>query len=295
VTAPTVTANSVGLSWTASTDNVGVTGYDVLRAPGASGGTFAVVGSPTGTTFTDTGLAAATTFRYQVRAKDAAGNMSTASTAITVTTSNTGGDGTPPTTPTNVASTVTSSSVSLTWTASTDNVAVTGYDVLRAPGASGGTFAVVGSPTATSFTDSGLAASTTFRYQVRAKDAAGNLSTPSTAITVTTSAGGGTGGCSVTATLQTSWQTGYVYQPMRVTNSGTSSITGWTVVVTLPTGHALTGFWNATATISGQTVTFHGVSFNSNLAPGASGEFGYQASRPNGNTSLPGAPTCTAP
>ena len=294
VTAPTVTANSVGLSWTASTDNVGVTGYDVLRAPGTTGGTFTVVGSPASTSFTDTGLTANSTFRYEVRAKDAAGNLSGVSTPITVTTLP-GGETEPPTAPANLASSaVTPTSVGLSWSPSTDNVGVTGYDVLRAPGTTGGTFAVVGSPTATSFTDTGLPCNTTFRYQVRAKDAAGNLSQPSNTIVVTTGPCPA-GGCSITATVQTSWQTGYVFQPMRVTNNGTSSITGWTVVVTLPAGHAITGFWNATATISGQTVTFHGVSFNSNLAPGASGEFGYQASRPNGNTALPGAPTCTSP
>ncbi|HZM77788.1 MAG TPA: endo-1,4-beta-xylanase [Candidatus Limnocylindrales bacterium] len=295
LTAPTVTSNSVSLTWSPSTDNVGVTGYDVLRAPGASGGTFTVVGSPTSTSFTDTNLPANTTFRYQVRAKDAAGNMSGVSTPITVTTQMSGPDPTPPTPPANLASpSVTPSSVSLTWSPSTDNVGVTGYDVLRAPGASGGTFAVVGSPTATSFTDSGLPCNTIFRYQVRAKDAAGNLSQPSNTIVVTTGPCT-TGGCAATLVLQTQWPTGYVFQPVRVTNNGTSSITGWTVVVTLPAGHALTGFWNATVTVSGQTLTFHGVGFNSNLAPGATGEFGFQASRPNGNTALPTNPTCTAP
>ena len=50
----------------------------------------------------------------------------------------------------------------------------------------------------------------------------------------------------------------------------------------------------ARITVSGQTVTFHGVGFNSTLSPGASGEFGFQASRPNGNTALPTA-TCRTP
>jgi len=102
------------------------------------------------------------------------------------------------------------------------------------------------------------------------------------------------GGCSITITAQTQWATGYVIQPSTVKNTGSSTITGWTVRVTLPAGHAITGFWNATESVSGQTATFHGVSFNSTLAPGATGEFGFQASRPNGDTSLPTA-TCTAP
>src|SRR5579884_2011828 len=81
-----------------------------------------------------------------------------------------GGDTTPPSTPTGVTvSSTTSSSVSLTWTASTDNVGVTGYDIYR-----GSTLA--GTSTTTSFTDTGLAASTQYSYTVKAYDAAGNLS-----------------------------------------------------------------------------------------------------------------------
>jgi chitodextrinase len=73
------TAVSTSLSWTASTDNVGVTGYDVYR-----GGT--KVGTTTGTTYTDTGLAASTAYAYTVDAYDAAGNTSAKSTAVTATT-----------------------------------------------------------------------------------------------------------------------------------------------------------------------------------------------------------------
>jgi chitodextrinase len=73
------TSGSVSLSWSASTDNVGVTGYQVLRA-----GT--VVGSTSGTTFTVGGLAAATAYTFTVTARDAAGNTSAPSGAVTATT-----------------------------------------------------------------------------------------------------------------------------------------------------------------------------------------------------------------
>ncbi|GFJ91987.1 endo-1,4-beta-xylanase [Phytohabitans rumicis] len=106
-----------------------------------------------------------------------------------------GGGGTDtqaPSTPgTPTASNVTASAATLSWTASTDNVGVSGYDIYRAPGASGGAFASVGTSTTTSFTNSGLTASTTYRYQVRARDAAGNTSAFSPAVTVTTTTGGG--------------------------------------------------------------------------------------------------------
>jgi hypothetical protein len=83
------TATSLDLSWTASTDNVGVTGYDVLR-----GGTTTPV-AVTGTSYTATGLTANTSYTFTVRARDAAGNVSAYSAAATGTTTTTGGP--PPT------------------------------------------------------------------------------------------------------------------------------------------------------------------------------------------------------
>ncbi|WP_197048410.1 discoidin domain-containing protein [Streptosporangium roseum] len=75
-----VTPSSVTLTWDASTDNVGVSGYDVHNGP-------AVAATVTGTGATVTGLAAATPYTFTVRARDAAGNASAASAAVTVTTS----------------------------------------------------------------------------------------------------------------------------------------------------------------------------------------------------------------
>ncbi|MFR9787202.1 endo-1,4-beta-xylanase [Streptomyces sp. MB22_4] len=98
-----------------------------------------------------------------------------------------GTDTTPPSAPSGLAvSATTSSSVSLKWSASTDDVGVTGYDVYR-----GST--KVGSTASTSYTDSGLSASTTYSYTVKAKDAAGNVSAASSAVTATTAASGGGG------------------------------------------------------------------------------------------------------
>ncbi|MFD8915950.1 glycoside hydrolase family 6 protein [Streptomyces sp. NPDC059575] len=99
-----------------------------------------------------------------------------------------GGDTQAPTAPTGVAvSATTADSVSLTWRAATDNTGVTGYDVYR-----DGVRA--GSVTGTSYTDTGLSASTTYAYTVKAKDAAGNLSAASAAVSATTKASGGGGG-----------------------------------------------------------------------------------------------------
>jgi chitinase len=91
-----------------------------------------------------------------------------------------GGDTQSPTAPASLRVTATTSaSVSLAWNPSSDNVAVTGYDVLR-----GGT--LIGNSSTTSFTVSGLSANTAYSFTVRARDAAGNLSTASDAVTATT-------------------------------------------------------------------------------------------------------------
>ena len=88
---------------------------------------------------------------------------------------------TPPSAPSGLTATATSSSsVSLSWTASTDSIGVTGYDIFR-----NGT--KVGTSTTTSYTDSGLAGNTTYTYSVTAHDAAGEVSAPSNSVTATTS------------------------------------------------------------------------------------------------------------
>ncbi|NUT24216.1 MAG: beta-1 4-xylanase [Hamadaea sp.] len=208
-----------------------------------------------------------------------------------------GGDTTAPSTPTNLAASgTTSSGTTLSWTASTDNTAVTGYDILRAPGASGGTFAVVGTSTSTSYTDSGLSASSVYRYQVRARDAAGNLSAVSTTVSVTTLyGGGGTGGCTAVATTQTQWPGGYVIQPVTVTNTGSAQISSWTVTFTLPAGQTITGSWNAVLTVSGQTVTAKNANYNGTLGPNASTSFGFQVARSTSDTTLASGYACAAP
>jgi streptogrisin C len=99
-----------------------------------------------------------------------------------------GGDDEAPTTPGNPRSTgTTSDSVSLAWDASTDNVAVTGYDVYNGS-------ALATTVTGTTATVSGLSADTGYSFTIQAKDAAGNKSAASAAVTATTLPGGPGGG-----------------------------------------------------------------------------------------------------
>ncbi|GKU78317.1 fibronectin type III domain-containing protein [Paenibacillus sp. L3-i20] len=179
-TAPTVPANlqstsktstSVSLSWNASTDDRGVSGYSVTYG--------SISTTVTGTSTTINGLTPNTAYSFTVKARDAAGNISGASNVVAVTTDAPIVDVVPPTVPANLRTTsTTASTVNLAWNASTDNVAVTGYTVSY----SGVNITSQG----TSTTISGLSPNTTYTFTVRANDAAGNVSSPSTALTVTT-------------------------------------------------------------------------------------------------------------
>jgi chitodextrinase len=176
LSATAVSSSQINLSWTASTDNVAVTGYRVRR-----GGTIiATLGNVT--TYQNTGLAPSTNYSYTVQAIDAASNASTQSTAASATTL---GDTTPPSTPTGLSANATSpTQISLAWTASTDNIAVTAYRVYR----DGALLITLGS--VTSYQDTGLTASTTYSYTVQALDAAVNASAQSAAAGATTPAPG---------------------------------------------------------------------------------------------------------
>src|SRR5205814_1056857 len=139
LTATVAGSTGANLSWSASTDNVAVTGY-IVRRNGVQ------VATPTTTSFADTGLSAATTYSHPVAAPHAPRHAlpTSASASLTIA------DTTPPTTPTGLTAAVAGSSgANLSWTASTDNVAVTGY-IVRRNGVQ------VATPTTTGFADTGL-------------------------------------------------------------------------------------------------------------------------------------------
>jgi chitodextrinase len=130
---------------------------------------------------------------YYLRLTNDGGRMLKGQIALTATRPTqpvlTGGDTTPPSAPSGLHTTAnTDTTVSLAWTASTDNVGVTGYNVQQV---SGSTSTLLGTTAATAFTVSGLSASTAYTFDVTAHDAAGNISAASNTVTVTTSAPSG--------------------------------------------------------------------------------------------------------
>ncbi|HJS53571.1 MAG TPA: PQQ-dependent sugar dehydrogenase [Chitinophagaceae bacterium] len=172
-----ITTTSFTLTWTASTDNVGVTGYDVYQD-----GIKINSSNITSTSYGVTGLIAGTTYGYFVKANDAAGNQSEASPTFNVTTNSP--DTEPPATPTGLSATViTQTSFLLKWTASTDNIGISGYDVYR-----DGIMINPSNITTTSYNVTGLTSGATYSFDVVAKDAAGNQSAPGS-LNVTTLVG----------------------------------------------------------------------------------------------------------
>ncbi len=173
------TTTTTDLSWSASTDNVGVTNYEVFQ-DGVS-----IANTGTTTTFNVTGLTPSTSYDFTVFAEDAAGNVSAVSNTETVNT-----DAIPdteaPTAVTDLSSSgTTSNSTSLSWSASTDNVGVTNYEVFQ-DGVS-----IANTGTATTFNVNGLTPSTSYDFTVLAEDAAGNISAAGNTETVLTFDGGG--------------------------------------------------------------------------------------------------------
>ena len=172
-------STTINLSWTASTDNVGVVGYNVFRDGGAL-----PIATVSATNFSDTGLAISSTHTYTVKAFDGSNNQSTASN--TATASTLGNDTIPPTVPTGLTATgANTTTIDLNWTASTDNFAVQGYKVFRDGGAT-----EIATVSTTSFSDTGLAVNSTHTYQVAAFDGANNQSAKSNTASATTQLAG---------------------------------------------------------------------------------------------------------
>ena len=252
LTGSSPTSTSVALSWTAGTDNVGITNNLVLR----DGAPLATIGAVT--TYTDSTVTAGSTHSYAVEAQDGAGNLSPPSNTVSVTTAPpppapdtvidsmpaaltnsttasftfhstatgatftcnldagkagsctspktytglAGGahsfsvfstansltdptpavanwtiDLTPPSTPTGLTASASATSVTLSWTASTDNVGVTAYDIYRG----GSLLTSVGAVTV--YADSTVTSGVTYTYSVSARDGAGNASVQSSSVT----------------------------------------------------------------------------------------------------------------
>ena len=189
LTATTPTSTQVLLTWNASTDDkAGVAGYRVYRDGGST-----PIATVTVTNYTDTGLAANSSYVYTVRAFDAASpaNESALTNPVSISTPPppAEGDSTPPTVPTNVTAIATSAiSIQISWIPSVDASGISAYRVFRV-----GTPAPIAVTLNTSFTDSPVETNTTYTYYVTAVDGAtpANESAASDPASATTGPGTG--------------------------------------------------------------------------------------------------------
>ena len=175
--ATSVRSTGIDLSWVPSTDNTGVSGYKVYR-DGVD------IASIKAAMYTDTGLVPSTSYTYNIRAFDSAGNMSGPSNTITVVTLEP--DMEAPTAPANLtAEAVSTNQINLSWLPSNDNLGVKGYRIYR------NEIEVVSvGHDANNYSDMGLLESTSYIYYVKAIDESGNLSEASNIVAVKTKGSG---------------------------------------------------------------------------------------------------------
>ena len=194
-----------------------------------------------------------------------------------------------PTTPTNlVASGTTSNSVSLNWTASTDNIGVTGYNVYI-------NSALNTTVTGTTTTITGLAASTAYSFYVVAKDAAGNSSASSNAVNATTAAGTSITYCASQGNSTADEKIGkVVFGSINNTSTGTAGYENFTAITTnVTSGTAntitITPSWTTTAFSEGYAVW---IDYNKNGLFTDAGELAWSKAT---STTTPATGTITIP
>jgi len=200
--ATAVSSSQINLSWSASTDNVGVTGYRIYQCSGSGCTPSAQIDTTTNTTYQNSSLSPSTTYCYRVAAYDAAGNVSTQSSSSCATTQ-APPDTTPPADITNLAtSNVTSSSVTLSWTSPGDdgNVGIaSSYDIRRdltfiTDFIWNNAMPVIGEPapaiagTPQSYVVINLNPGVTYYFAIKTQDDAGNVSGLSNIVSATTQA-----------------------------------------------------------------------------------------------------------
>ncbi|MGQ4387303.1 cellulase family glycosylhydrolase [Streptomyces sp. SAS_270] len=217
------------------------------------------------------------------RAINGANGIAQTSKEATVFGGGTPGDTQAPTTPgTPAASAVTATSVTLAWSAATDNVGVTGYDVVRV---SGGSETTVAASTTNTVAVTGLTADTAYTFAVYAHDAAGNRSARSATVNVTTDKGSSTPGtaCSVGYRVVNEWPGGFQGE-IALRNTGTATLNGWTLAFSFANGQTVSNMWGGTPTQTGGTVSVVPAAYTSTITAGGSVTVGFIGAKGATNT-----------
>ena len=297
--APTVTAtaassSAITVSWGTVTPptNCTITSYSVFRSTtsGFTPSSSNLVATVTsGTTFSNTGLTASTTYFYVVEAVDSDGT-SAASAQASATTSPAVTCTAVPSAPTAFTATAASSSaINLSWTAVTPptNCTITSYSVFRstATGFTPSSSNLVGTVTSgTTFSNTGLTASTTYFYVVEAVDANGTSAASAQASATTSPA---TGSCHVVYTISSQWPGGFG-AAITINNTSSTALTNWTLTWAFANGQTVTQLWNGNETQSGANVTVTNMSYNGSIPAGGSySGMGFNGSWNNTTNAVP--------
>jgi fibronectin type 3 domain-containing protein len=182
----------------------------------------------------------------------------------------TGGQPTPPAAPSNLsASAVSANQINLNWTASaTSGVTYNVYVSTTSGFAPSAANRAAGGITSTSFQQQGLLPSTTYYYLVTAVDSGGESVASNQASATTQASGSGGTGCQVAYADTNDWGSGFTGS-VSITNTGNSSINGWSLTWTWTGNQQITQSWNANYAQSGPAVTLTNASWNASIAPGA--------------------------
>ena len=279
LTATAASSSVINLTWTAVTPpaNCTITSYSVYRSTtsGFTPSSATLVASvASGTTFSNTGLAASTQYFYVIEAVDSIGSSIPSSQVSATTQPATMTCTAVPVSPSVTAAAASSSAITVSWSAVTPpaNCSITSYTVFRSttsgftPSSSNQIASVT---SGTSFSNTGLTASTTYFYVVEAVDAAGSSAPSAQASATTQTAGGGGFSCHVGYSIVNQWPGGF-QAAVTINNTGTTGITSWTLTWAFANGQTVTQLWNGSEAQSGANVTVNNLSYNGSIAAGGS-------------------------
>jgi endoglucanase len=257
LTATASSSTQINLSWSPSSTS-GVT-YSVYSGSSA-GAINTLVASGLGTAgFSVTGLTASTTYFFAVTATNSAGTSPASSPASAATQAPPA-----PSAPAGLTATASSSSqINLTWTASTTS-GVT-YSIFSGAGSGGETNAVASGLSGTSYSVTGLTASTAYFFIVKAVSGT-TSSTASNEASATTQAAA-SGGCHVAYTDLDDWGAGFT-GALTITNNGSTAWTNWKLTWSYSGNQQLYQSWNGNYTQNGQAVTIVNAAWNGSVAAG---------------------------
>ncbi len=294
--ATSVGAHSITLAWTASTPGCcAVESYQIYYNQAFNDVIYTMsVGNVTTATVT-ANIVATGQYSVWVTARDGLGHTSASSNQVIVVTpaSDTSADTVPPQAPADLTATYTPSTT-LRWSPSSDNVAVTGYNVYQFDGLFVSTLLATVTGTAYTVPSGATSPPGSFNstYYVRARDAAGNLSiasntvpahptgpssspSPSPPVSPSPSPSPPPPTCTVNYDTQSQWAGGFV-AAVTIANTGSVPVSGWRLAFTFGGDQRITSSWNAAFTQSGAAVTMGNADWNAVIAAHGSVSIGMQ-------------------